>query len=194
MAGMKTGMKSRKKTNRKAKKPESNFVKLVKKTFHIMRTEGPFAVVKKIYSKLNWKYRGQELVNREMRHPRPVQKNKFVFDSYGDYGDNARVLCEYMLQQECFSDCEFVWLIDEPGRYKKTLSPRIRAVRRKMWDDRISLEAIKEVHSAQYVFYTVNVNWAKVAQKDQVFVNLWHGCSFKDNKGNRKIFFDYYLP
>lgn len=158
-----------------------------------LRGKGPAAALKWLSSKVLWKFREQKYADNEIRHPRPVQENKLVFESYGDYGDNARALCEYMLQQDCYSDFEFVWLIDDPERYKAVLSPRIRAVRRKLPNGHISLEALQEIHSARYVFYTVNVNWAKVAQKDQVFVNLWHGCSFKDNKGNGRIFFDYLL-
>jgi CDP-glycerol glycerophosphotransferase (TagB/SpsB family) len=179
---------------KKAKRSRRKICKLPGRFSLALHKEGLTGTIGKAVSKAGWKLLGRRLTDYEMRHPRPVLKNKLVFDSYGDYGDNARALCEYMLQQEYYSGFEFVWLIDNPKRYRGTLSPRIRAVRRKaLWDNRISLKAIREVHSAQYVFYTVNVNWAKVAQKDQVFVNLWHGCSFKDNKGNRRIFFDYYL-
>ena len=32
-----------------------------------------------------------------------------------------------------------------------------------------------------------------MARKGQTFVNLWHGCGYKANKNNRKVFFDYCL-
>ena len=140
-----------------------------------------------------WKFRGEKLSEKEMRHPGKVQPNKIVFESYGDYGDNSRALSDYMIANGYGKKYDIVWIVDNPENYKSLVPSNIRLVPRKYKNDKYTLEALREIHTAKYVFYTVALNWAGIAQNDQIFINLWHGCSFKGNKEDREVFFDYCL-
>ena len=32
-----------------------------------------------------------------------------------------------------------------------------------------------------------------MSRRNQLFIDLWHGCGYKANKNGRKVFFDYCL-
>ena len=179
--------------NKICKKIYRKLKKWTKKLYKRARKKGIRSAYRLLKTCVWWRLIGKRQVEFEMRHPPKVQDNKIVFESYGDYGDNARALSDYLVSCGLDEKYEIVWVVDNPVQYAQIAPSSIRFVKRKYSNGRITLEALREIHSAKYVFYTVNVNWARIAQKEQIFVNLWHGCSFKANKAERKVFFDYLL-
>ena len=54
-------------------------------------------------------------------------------------------------------------------------------------------EAYKYALTSKYIFYTQAFNWIGMSRRNQLFIDLWHGCGYKANKNGRKVFFDYCL-
>ena len=45
-------------------------------------------------------------------------------------------------------------------------------------------EAYRYALTSKYIFYTQAFNWIGMSRKNQLFVDLWHGCGYKANKKN----------
>lgn len=101
-----------------------------------------------------------------------------------DFGDNARALFEYMLSNGYNDKYELVWFVKDPQNFKKyqemknvffvsfdwSVSPR-----------REEREAYYEALClAKYIFFTDAYGFARNCRHDQVRVQLWHGCGYKN--------------
>lgn len=101
-----------------------------------------------------------------------------------DYGDNARALFEYMLEEGCNCKYELVWLVKNPSEYAY-ISEEYENVRFLSFDWSVSEEKQKRdayyraLCLAKYIFMTDAYGFCRNARKDQIRVQLWHGCGFK---------------
>ena len=48
-------------------------------------------------------------------------------------------------------------------------------------------EAYKYALTSKYIFYTQAFNWIGMSRRNQLFIDLWHGCGYKANKNGRKV-------
>lgn len=101
-----------------------------------------------------------------------------------DFADNARALFEYMLADGVNENYEIVWIVKDPDEYKHkyTSAKNVTFV---SWDWASS--EVKEnadayyipLCTAKYIFFTDAYGFARNCRKDQIRVQLWHGCGFK---------------
>ena len=87
-----------------------------------------------------------------------------------------------------------MWLVHDPSKYKKYETENVKFVEgfKKHSTIRHAV-AYRYALTSRYIFYTQAFNWIGMARKGQTFIDLWHGCGYKANKNNRKVFFDYCL-
>lgn len=100
-----------------------------------------------------------------------------------DFADNARALFEYALQVGLNHYYELVWFVKDPAEFESY--KEIKNVTFLSFDWSVS-ENQKERDAyyralclAKYIFFTDAYGFARNCRKDQVRVQLWHGCGFK---------------
>lgn len=100
-----------------------------------------------------------------------------------DFSDNARALFEYMLCKHLDDVYKLVWLVRNPGEYEGMYPSR--NVRFISYDDAVADDKLKRdeyykyLCLAKFIFATHLMIFARNARKDQIRVQLWHGCAFK---------------
>lgn len=100
-----------------------------------------------------------------------------------DFADNARALFEYMIANGYNNRYKLVWFVKYPKEFEKW--SEIHNVEFVSFD--WSLSEIKEERDkyysalclAKYFFFTDAYGFARNCRKDQIRVQLWHGCGFK---------------
>ena len=101
-----------------------------------------------------------------------------------DYTDNARALFEYMLKEGYNQRYRLVWLVKEPQGFSR-IAQKHENISFVSFDWSVSekkeeRDAYYEVLClAKYIFMTDAYGFARNARKDQIRVQLWHGCGFK---------------
>ncbi len=100
-----------------------------------------------------------------------------------DFADNARALFEYMIENGYNRKYELVWLVRNPDEFD--LYGNISNVRFLSYDWSSSEnkeQRDRYYHAlclAKYIFFTDAYGFARNCRKDQIRVQLWHGCGFK---------------
>lgn len=101
-----------------------------------------------------------------------------------DYADNARALFEYMLVAGYNHKYEMVWLVKEPSEFSHIMQ-KYENVRFLSFDwatakaDEERDTYYRALCLAKYIFMTDAYGFCRNARKDQIRVQLWHGCGFK---------------
>ena len=175
------------------RKPFRKIRRLVRKFMRTYKHGSLFEAFRRTGSWFAWRLVYRRRVAAEKRHPLPVNPRKLVFESFGNYDDNARVLSDYLIQEGYADKYEIVWIVNDPKKYQSVIPSCVRVVKKRYANRKATLEAHREVHSAAYVFYSHSMRWVNYVHNNQVYVDLWHGCSFKQAKGGGRIFFDYCL-
>lgn len=101
-----------------------------------------------------------------------------------DYADNARALFEYMLREDYNQTYELVWLVKNPLEFLH-IEQQYTNVHFISFDWAVS--SVKEeqeiyyraLYLAKYIFMTDAYGFCRNARKDQIRVQLWHGCGLK---------------
>lgn len=100
-----------------------------------------------------------------------------------DFGDNARALFEYALQIGLNRTYELVWLVKDPEDYNQYASVEHVCFLAYDWsvsEKRTERDAYyRALCLAKYFFFTDAYGFARNCRKDQIRVQLWHGCGFK---------------
>lgn len=100
-----------------------------------------------------------------------------------DFADNARALFEYMLDRQYNEKYKLVWFVKNPEDFRhyetyknvEFLSFDWSVSEKKEERDRY----YRALCLAKYIFFTDAYGFCRNARKDQVRVQLWHGCGFK---------------
>ncbi len=101
-----------------------------------------------------------------------------------DYADNARALFEYMLKEAYNQRYELIWLVKNPLDFSH-IAEKYENVSFISFDWSVSdKEEEREAYYralclAKYIFMTDAYGFARNARKDQIRVQLWHGCGLK---------------
>lgn len=100
-----------------------------------------------------------------------------------DFADNARALFEYMLAIGLNEEYELVWFVKNPKEYdgyqtydNVCFLPYDAAVSQ---DLSVSNAYYRALCLAKFLFFTDAYGFARNCRKDQVRVQLWHGCGYK---------------
>lgn len=100
-----------------------------------------------------------------------------------DFGDNARALFEYALEIGLNRTYELVWFVKNPEDYNRYAT--VEHVCFLAYDWSVSeKQTERDVYYralclAKYLFFTDAYGFARNCRKDQIRVQLWHGCGFK---------------
>lgn len=100
-----------------------------------------------------------------------------------DFSDNARAFFEYLIDNGYNQKYEMVWFVKNPDAFKKYAS--IKNVYFYSFDWANSEDEVKrklyydKLYHAKYIFFTDAYGFARNCRKDQVRVQLWHGCGLK---------------
>lgn len=101
-----------------------------------------------------------------------------------DYADNARALFEYLLSQGLNEKYELVWLVKDPEEYRD-LAEDYENVSLIAFDWSTSDDAeerekyYRALYLSKWIFMTDAYGFCRLPRRDQVRVQLWHGCGFK---------------
>lgn len=138
-------------------------------------------------------YPGRRQVRRLIADPPPVRKNSIVFTSTEDFSDNPRALYEYMIERGYNEKYEITWLFEFDENYRDLNTPNVKSVKMHDAFGQRSADSYRETLTAEYVFFSHNVNWAKNFRPEQKYIELWHGCGYKGRQPgeSRVIQFDY---
>ncbi len=100
-----------------------------------------------------------------------------------DFGDNAKALFDYALSIGLNRGYELVWIVKSPeefGRYRDIPHVSFLPFEASVSEDRAVRENYYRVLClARYFFFTDAYGFVRNCRKDQVRVQLWHGCGFK---------------
>lgn len=100
-----------------------------------------------------------------------------------DFTDNARALFEYALQVGLNHNYELVWLVKNPAEfesYKEIENVSFLSFDWSVSENQKERDAYYRVLClAKYIFFTDAYGFARNCRKDQIRVQLWHGCGFK---------------
>lgn len=100
-----------------------------------------------------------------------------------DFADNARALFEYALQAGLNQNYELVWLVKNPAEfesYKDIENVSFLSFDWSVSENQMERDAYYRVLClAKYIFFTDAYGFARNCRKDQIRVQLWHGCGFK---------------
>lgn len=101
-----------------------------------------------------------------------------------DFSDNARAVFEYMLSVGLNEKYELVWLVKNPDEFKH-IEDNYPGARFLSFDWSVSdvpqnRDAYYEALClSKYIFFTDAYGFCRNARKDQIRIQLWHGCGFK---------------
>lgn len=100
-----------------------------------------------------------------------------------DFSDNARALFEYMIANRYNETYKLVWLVKYPEEFAEYAKlPNVEFISMDGEDSDNEAERECYYHAlclAKYIFMTDAYGFAQNSRKDQVRVQLWHGCGFK---------------
>ena len=117
---------------------------------------------------------------------RLVKKRKIIlFNSYPAYSDNSRALYEFIEnnRSDITKNYEIIWAQEKDAVIPKELEVyNIKSV------DKKSVKGIYKFLSAKYIFSTHGYFLGVMSGKDQIQINLWHGCGYKSITENDHIY------
>ncbi len=124
----------------------------------------------------------------------PVNNHLIIFRSMPDYADNARALAEYMMDNGYSEKYSIYFDVSDFKKYKST-GNTIRFISCETKLGLYRLRYLKLVVTAKYLMSTHRpVLIRSRARKEQIIINLWHGCGYKDKssqQGRGHAVFDF---
>jgi CDP-glycerol glycerophosphotransferase (TagB/SpsB family) len=120
----------------------------------------------------------------------PVKKNYIVFESEGDFWDNARAFYEYLVGNELNKKYRLIWIVHEPGKYP----PQENVVFVSRFSYGLNLKANYYIATAGCFIFT-HPYWLKKWRREQTVINLTHSSMMLKAGGKKNISdcFDYML-
>lgn len=132
---------------------------------------------------------------RIMRHPPEVRDDEIVFTSSDDFTGNPKALFLYMIDHGYNERYKITWLFERKENCFDFGIPNVSSA--VIWNDKggRTPAAQKAAMRAKYIFYSHNVHWVRNFRPEQNFVDLWHGCGYKDEmkSDERTIYYDYLI-
>lgn len=120
-----------------------------------------------------------------LRIIQPIDNSIIVFNSRPDYSDNARALSDYLINNDYLSKYKIYWVVED--------SQKCRDFYPKDNVNFIENKGLKRFRNlflftkANYILAThVLPYYTSKNKKGQHFINLWHGCGYKDKDLNHK--------
>lgn len=183
-----------KKLKRKYKKKTKKLKKSIRKLKKVNAQKGKKAMLHELWATVTYSLYDRRRIKRLKKFPPALVENRMLFETNDDFTDNGRALFDYLIENGYNKKYEIVWLVHEPKKYKKYEIENVRFIKNFKTGSTIRrAQAYKYALTSKYIFYTQAFNWIGMSRKNQLFIDLWHGCGYKANKNGRKVFFDYCL-
>lgn len=156
--------------------------------------KGAKAALEEVWALGSYALYDRRKIKRLKKFPPALQANRMLFETNDDFSDNGRALFDYLVANGYNKKYELVWLVREPEKYQKYVTENVKFVRAFKKGSTIRrATAYRYALTSGYIFYTQAFNWIGMSRKNQLFIDLWHGCGYKANKNDRRVFFDYCL-
>lgn len=120
------------------------------------------------------------------------KQNRLIIQSSLGMTDNARALYDYLLEHHYNDKYQIIWLINNTDQNRKAANVKFVKETYRYAGCR-TLLAYYYARTARIILFTHAFQWIGRFDRDQVFINLWHGCGYKAKKGRGDISFDYCL-
>ena len=151
---------------KRIKKKIKKLKKSINKINKVRVQKGRKAMLQETWATVTYGLYDNRKIRRLKKFPPALVENRMLFETNDDFTDNGRALFDYLIEKGYNKKYEIVWLVHEPSKYKE-----------------YQFENVKFVQ-----------NFKKGSTiRNQLFIDLWHGCGYKANKNGRKVFFDYCL-
>ena len=134
-----------------------------------------------------------------MRHISKVNNKLVVFSSSPDFSDNAKALYDYMIANGYDKVYDIYFAVENLPRCEILWGGKARFIQ--FYDKHIHFDwvALRKIMTAGHLIYTHSAPFPLThckGLKDQIQINLWHGCGYKEqNRGmnNKPPLFDRVL-
>ena len=127
-----------------------------------------------------------------------INDKYIVFSSEPDFSDNAKKLYEYYISNEKYKDYKYIWLVKDKKRFKDT-NNTIFLKSDARYHKNQPLKALYYLNISRMIYFTHSAHFELLKKKkNQIIINLWHGCGYKNIQANKKKYiethpFDYAL-
>ena len=119
----------------------------------------------------------------------PINNNKIILESQGDYSDNVRAFYEYLLSIDQLP-YKIIWFVQEPGYFKKKYNGLFISRN----ENRLNIIADYHIATAKCFVFS-HPYWLKSWRKNQIVINTTHSVAqlkASPNNGQNKLY-DYVL-
>ena len=112
-----------------------------------------------------------------------------LFSSFPDFSDNALALYDYIVtnRPDISNEYRLIWICEDEKNAPSSIvgNPNSCIIKKK------SLRGLFACLRAKYVFHTHGFFGSMVSRcaRDQLIVNLWHGCGFKDISPEERCYY-----
>ena len=179
---------------KRIKKKIKKLKKSINKINKVRVQKGRKAMLQETWATVTYGLYDNRKIRRLKKFPPALVENRMLFETNDDFTDNGRALFDYLIEKGYNKKYEIVWLVHEPSKYKEYQFENVKFVQNFKKGSTIRrAEAYKYALTSKYIFYTQAFNWIGMSRRNQLFIDLWHGCGYKANKNGRKVFFDYCL-
>lgn len=134
----------------------------------------------------------EKVIRKMVFYKTSVISNVIVFESEGDYCDNARALYEYMISNKYNDKYEIIWIVNDVDRYRD-INKNVSNVTFISRNNRHLFNLIKFyklIGGAKYFFFT-HPYWFNYRKQEQIVINLWHGTPLKSGGRDLSDIYDY---
>jgi CDP-glycerol glycerophosphotransferase (TagB/SpsB family) len=117
-------------------------------------------------------------------HYLPIRQKTIIFESEGDFCDNAWALYQYLRRKNLY---RFVWIAKHPERFQRSSDTIFltRFGKGQHW------RALYHYATARFNFFTHWTYQPYRPRKGQTVVALWHGMPLKGAKGRNMDYYDF---
>lgn len=176
------------------KKKIKKLKKSVKKLKDVRQKKGKKAMLRALWADITYALYDGPKIRRMKKFPPALVENRMLFETNDDFTDNGRALFDYLVANGYNKKYELVWLVHEPEKYQQYVTENVKFIQNFKKKSGIRrAQAYEYALTSKYIFYTQAFNWIGMSRRNQLFIDLWHGCGYKANKAGRKVFFDYCL-
>lgn len=123
-----------------------------------------------------------------------VNEKYILFVSSPDFSDNSKVLYNYYRKLKEYEDYKFIWLISRNSNHKKYKEKNTKFIKENSFYHRgKNLKAIYYISKCKLIFFTHSSPFESMKKKkEQIIINLWHGCGYKNTQNKGKPYIERY--
>ena len=121
-----------------------------------------------------------------------VKNDYILFSSDPDFSDNAKSLYDYYKTRTEYKNYTFIWLVSDAKKYKdiknnKTLFITVCSNYHKYQ----TIKAMYYLSISKIIYFTHSSHFEYMQKKkEQMLINLWHGCGYKDIQKSKNRYID----